>query len=359
MNASGSPTNHLHRLEAISELVGSVTHELNNLLTCVIGYADELLLWVDASDDQQLSLRQIRDAGQRAAALSHQLLTFTRVGPLTPVDVDGASLLRAVANQMSAYLRAEVRITCEAPDRLPLRVDALLLQHIVESVILAGQEALPNGGDISLTLSVRHEGLPGFARLTIADDAAGPIAAERTRRLAAVSHLVHKLGGGFTVNPGPGGRGTSCHLYLPLSAPPSEPTHDDGSVAAGTILLVDDDLAVRTIASRLLRGAGHRVVTASSSSAAIAEVRRTPDAIHVVVTDISMPDMSGPALLEEIAQIAPATRGVLMSGAVFGATGEQPMRSAPVVAKPFPPGALESAVARALNSRGPLPGESA
>lgn len=141
MNASGSPTNHLHRLEAISELVGSVTHELNNLLTCVIGYADELLLWVDASDDQQLSLRQIRDAGQRAAALSHQLLTFTRVGPLTPVDVDGASLLRAVAHQMSAYLRAEVRITCEAPDRLPLRVDALLLQHIVESVILAGQEA--------------------------------------------------------------------------------------------------------------------------------------------------------------------------------------------------------------------------
>lgn len=130
-------------------------------------------------------------------------------------------------------------------------------------------------------------------------------------------------------------------------------------VAAGTILLVDDDLAVLTIASRLLRGAGHRVVTASSSSAAIAEVRRTPDAIHVVVTDISMPDMSGPALLEEIARIAPATRGVLMSGAVFGATGEQPMRSAPVVAKPFPPGALESAVARALNSGGPLPGESA
>ncbi len=364
------------KMEAIGRLAGGVAHDFNNLLTAINGYA-ELLLAGLVNEHERRQAAGILAAGERAAALTRQLLAFSRMQVLhpEPLDVDAVveSYLGLLERLLGEDIEIEVRLAAGLP---PVLADAGQLGQVVLNLAVNARDAMPYGGRLTLgtdVVDIAPGELPGVAAgryvvLRIADDGEGMDEEVRARifepffttkaqghgtglGLATVLGIVEQSGGEIVCRSAPG-EGTEFQIYLPAGAGPAAvgapaPPRAFQRRVGGTILLVEDDSRVRELTEAMLVDAGYEVVAAGLPSEALSLAAERP--FDLVLTDIVMPEMDGRDLARRIRSKHPGTRTLLMSGYARD-DGDRDL--AQVLQKPFTRDELLDAVAEALEVAG-------
>ncbi len=340
---------HAQRIESIGRLAGGVAHDLNNLLSPILGFSDLLLMETEESDPKHFKIREILTAAQRAQDLSRQLLTFSRKQPqeLKPVD------LRKVVESLRKLLRRtipeNITITANLPPVLSnIRGDMGQLEQMLMNLIVNAQDAMPKGGTLILALEETwiDEGFPnalGFdlrpgkhVLLRVADSGTGmsPNVLSRlfepfftTKEvnkgtglgLSMVYGIVKQHGGSIHVYSEPD-RGTTFKIFFPATEEkPGSSSIQDGSAAdfpgkGQLILIVEDNESVRKLAEMILSKLGYRVMIAESPELGLEILRKDPDSIDLILTDVIMPGMNGHELFQMARTIRPGIKVVFMSG---------------------------------------------
>jgi nitrogen-specific signal transduction histidine kinase/CheY-like chemotaxis protein len=374
-----------HKLEAVGRLAGGIAHDFNNLLTVITGRADFLLHTFQADDPRLRQIDLISQTARRAAALTRQLLAFSRKQVLQPKVLD----LNAVVGTMDAMLRRLIGedidlLTALQPDLGRVKADPGQLEQVILNLAVNARDAMPRGGRLTLetadveldeTHARRHIGArPGrYVKLAVSDTGCGMDAETQARifepffttkeagkgtglGLATVYGIVKQSGGHIWVYSEPG-RGTIFKIYLPRveevpeSAAP-EAYHGIRRQGSETVLLAEDDAELRGLASEILRGHGYTVLEATNGveGAGVAEGHAGP--IHALVTDVVMPRMGGRELAEALRSAHPETKVVYMSGYTDNAIMHHGVLEPGIVLleKPFTPDALLGKVREVLDA---------
>jgi len=356
------------KLEAVGRLAGGVAHDFNNLLTAIDGFSDLALNQLAPEHPVRSDIEEVRRAAQRAAELTRQLLAFSgrqvlapRVVDLNAVIADAARMLAKLAGE-----HVELRFTPDGEPAL-LRADPGQLEQVVTNLVVNARDAMPSGG----TISIATANEPEHVLLTVADTGAGM--SEETRAhafepffttkevgkgtglgLAVVHGIVVQSGGEIAVSSRPG-LGSSFELRFPAAAeaPVALRDADTARPESGheTVLLVEDETAVRDLARRMLELAGYAVVSASSGEEA-ERLFGDLGSVDVLVTDLVMPGMNGRELADRLRRGRPDLCVVLMSGYSQDAEALDGLRAAGAafVEKPFTSSALVSEVRGVLDA---------
>jgi PAS domain S-box-containing protein len=336
------------KMEAVGRLAGGVAHDFNNLLTAVMGYSQMLLLRLGPQDPARELVAEIHKAGERAAGVTRQLLAFSRKSVLRPTVVNVNDVITGMQKMLCTLIGEDVELTTLLDPVLgPVRADVGQLEQVVINLAVNARDAMPEGG--RLTVETANEELgeafaqlhpevqPGpYVLLTVRDTGHGMDAVTRERLfepffttketgkgtglgLATVYGIVKQTGGHIAVFSEPG-RGTTFRVYLPQLAE-GAPEPDAARAPAGpwprgteTILLVEDDKAVRDFARSLLRDAGYTVLEARGGVEALRVCGEYAGAIHLLVTDVVMPGMTGRELAGRLAPLRPSLRVLYLSG---------------------------------------------
>jgi two-component system, cell cycle sensor histidine kinase and response regulator CckA len=371
------------KMEAVGRLAGGIAHDFNNLLTVISGYAEraEVSLGEDASELQ--SIREIRAAGDRAASLCGQLLAFSRRQVLELRPLDPSEVFRNLGSLVDRLLGGDIRVAYDLPETLgTVRADRGQLEQVLMNLAVNARDAMPDGGrfevsglDVTLDGPMAHSrgtlAAGDWVRLAVKDTGSG-IPADVIDRvfepffttkgvgvgtglgLSTVYGIVRQVGGEILVQ-SEEGLGTTFEIYLPrtaeapavvLEAPRAK------AVRGGTetILVAEDDDAVRGLTSLVLRDAGYAVLEAAGGSQAMLHALAHPEPIDLVLSDILMPDTTGPDLIERVCEQRPEAAGLLMSGYLdperVGGVVELPL-----LRKPFSATGLREAVRQVLDQR--------
>jgi PAS domain S-box-containing protein len=334
------------KMEAVGRLAGGIAHDFNNLLTAILGYANVL-----ASELPEGPLRrdveEIRAAGNRAATLTRQLLAFSRRQILAPTILDLNGVVAPMENMLSRLIGEQIELVTRIEENLwPVRADAGQLSQVILNLVVNARDAMIEGGRLVLETrnavvseprAWRHLSVPPgeYAVLSVRDSGVGideetkahlfePFFTTKEKGkgtglgLATVYGIVRQSGGYVWVESAPGA-GATFEVFLPRErerpaapAPPAAPT----APAAGTetILLVEDEDAVRALAQRILERKGYRVLACRNGEAALERVGQDASAIDLVVTDLVMPGMSGRELAMKFLARRPGTPVLYMSG---------------------------------------------
>ncbi|MGZ5984741.1 MAG: ATP-binding protein, partial [Caulobacteraceae bacterium] len=328
------------KMEAMGQLTGGVAHDFNNLLMVASSGIDLLERTQDPARREQLR-QGVRQALDRGASLTRQLLAFSRRSPLKSEVVDLGRLVEGMHLLLERSLREDIAVRFDIqPGLWPVELDPAQLEVAVLNIAVNARDAMPAGGAITLSVhnlpGVAMEGDPGdYVELTVTDTGEG-MAPDTARRvfepffttkpvgkgtglgLSQVYGFTRASGGGARITSAQG-EGTSVTLYFPASTKPlSEPAPPRPAVAApppGTVLLVEDDDAVAQAVAAMLEALGYRVVRAADAVSALAVVDRGAAPIDVVFSDMVMPGaMDGAALAEAILQRRPDLPVVLTTG---------------------------------------------
>jgi PAS domain S-box-containing protein len=352
------------RLESVGQLAGGVAHDFNNLLSVIltcVGFAQREL---PEEHPVREDVEEIGRAADRAAALTRQLLMFSRREVVTPQIVDVAGLVRDLERLLNRTLseRVALRISC-GPNVVPVLIDPAQLEQVLVNLAVNARDAMPQGG----TLSIAVTGVDGGVRITVADDGVGmpPEVRERAFEpffttkeagegtglgLATVHGVVTDAGGTVDIA-SEVGYGTVVTIFLPAAAgdvvPAEEPEAPrDRATRSATVLVVEDQDPVRRQACRILEAHGYTVRDAASADDALA--RWEP--VDALVTDVVMPGMSGQQLAAQARERAPGLRVVFMSGHTDDVVVRDAARHGDIafVQKPFTRDSLLHAVEEAL-----------
>jgi two-component system cell cycle sensor histidine kinase/response regulator CckA len=375
---------HLEKMESIGRLAGGIAHDFNNLLTAILGYTELLLSNRAADDPDRAPLEEIQKAGRRAAALTQQLLAFSRKQVLLPQEVDLNQTVLGLKSMLSRLIREDITLTCEVADAPALvKIDPTQIEQAILNLVLNSRDALPAGGWIRLDvarLSASEVARPedaaaadAYIRLRVGDNGVG--ISPGTRRhlfepffttkeqgkgtglgLASVHGIVHQSHGWIDVSSEPG-EGATFAMYFPaILVQPGVATEPEAIVPPPrgdeTILLVEDEEAVRLIISTVLRRQGYRVLEAATPVAAIELFERHREEIDLLLTDVVMPGMSGPALAQRLVAIRPALRVLFVSGYSSLATPHIQSPNVGFLSKPFQTGVLAARVREMLSRPG-------
>jgi PAS domain S-box-containing protein len=336
------------KMEAVGQLAGGVAHDFNNLLTAIIGNTELLLRTMELEDRRRLDVLEVNRAAQRAATLTRQLLAFSRKQVLQPRIVD----LNGVVAELTTMLRriigehVELRLQLE-PGLGRVLADPGQMEQVITNLALNARDAMPSGGTLTIrTASVDAIEVPSkdpepgpllgpMVELSVIDDGIGMD--ERTQArlfepffttkelgrgtglgLATVYGIVRQSGGHIRVNTRLH-QGSTFAVYLPMAEGSPVPSADAGGWSemphgTGTVLVVEDEEAVRYLACRVLRGSGYRVVEAGDPAAALRIAREQGQPADLLVTDVVMPGMSGPALAERLVAGWPDLKVLYISG---------------------------------------------
>jgi two-component system, cell cycle sensor histidine kinase and response regulator CckA len=357
------------RLESVGQLAGGVAHDFNNLLSVIltcVGFAQrELPPDHPVRDD----VEEIGRAAERAAALTRQLLMFSRREVVRPEMVDVGALVRDIERLLNRTLseRITLRISI-GPDVRPVLVDPAQLEQVLVNLAVNARDAMPGGGTLSIAVSGVEDGV----RVTVADDGVGmpPEVRERAFEpffttkeagegtglgLATVHGIVTESGGTVEIDSEPG-RGTVVTIFLPEAegpvAPPEEPAVAGERAAGGArVLVVEDQDPVRRQARRILEAHGYDVRDAASADEALAAWKP----VDVLVTDVVMPGMSGHELAGRARERNPRLSVVFMSGHTEDVIVRDGVRQGDIafVQKPFTRDSLLHAVEDALAAAPP------
>jgi two-component system cell cycle sensor histidine kinase/response regulator CckA len=372
------------RLEAVARVAESVGHGFNEQLAAIQSYAEFLLHHVSEGDPAREDVRAIDAAVRRAASLAQQLLAFTRVHALRPVQLDVHSAIHDLTGMLHRLLGPEVRLQLDlAANSGSVLFDPSQIGQVIASLASWARETMSRGGELAIATDrvlldePRAEGLGlptnDVVRITMKDDGAGMDEQTLSRLfeprfttlhesgndpdLSTVYGVIKQSQGAITVYSEPG-RGTRFEIYLPRSA--QEPVVDasPGSERApggATVLVVEDEEIVRRATCRALREHGYQVLQARSGVDAL-EVESTHEGlIDLLLTDVVMPGMSGPELAERMRQRRPGIGVVFMSGfADDRALGQDGVEHV-LVAKPFPIAQLMKTLRTVLERRTPVP----
>ena len=321
------------KMEAVGRLAGGIAHDFNNLLFVIQNAAEFVLGDLDAHDPKCADLREILKSAERASSLVHQLLAFSRKEVVRPRVVDLGVVVRDVEKLLRRTIGEDIRLVTSLSSNLwPTEIDPGQLEQVIMNLAVNARDAMPDGGALTLeTCNVAvdeqlAEELPGlspgnYVRLSVSDTGCG-MSAEVAARvfepffttkargsgtglgLATVYGIV-KQADGFIYVSSEVGSGSSFHVYLPatdraVSEPASEPEHKTGRGSGETILVVEDESAVRELVARMLSKEGYEVLQAASGEDALRIVDSRNDSIDLVVTDVIMPQMSGRELLSRM-----------------------------------------------------------
>ena len=358
------------RLEALGRLAGGVAHEFNNLLAAVLGHAELLLPEMPAGTTRRESVEEVVRAARRGADLTRHMLAFGRRQLLRPEVVDVSGVVRDMERLLRPLLTNDVRVTLVLPpEPCWARVDRSQLELVIMNLAMNARDAMGDGGALTMQTAVaelakadrrRHPMAAVIAgpyvRLSVSDTGSG-MSAETIERMFEPFFTTKPVGRGTglglstvygIIKQSEGyvwpyseiGRGTAMHVYLPCApapiaaanagAPPAvampaaEPARSSrpapSAPAAGrdraalTVLVADDEPALRAAAARVLRGAGYRVLEAAHGEEALAVAAAAEARIDVLVTDVVMPGLGGVELAERVAERDPGVRIVYMSG---------------------------------------------
>ena len=380
-----------HRMESVGRLAGGVAHEANNQMTVVLGAARLVLDRPDLSAPVRTDLELIRKAAERTAAVTAQLLAFSRRQLLKPEVLD----LNAVVAGWEPVLRRVMGEDCEVTLRLDpgtgrIKADPGQLEQVLLNLALNARDAMPQGGSLTVETS-RTELTPAYVRLktgvairpgwyavlSVSDTGVGMDQATAGRifepffttkapgrgtglGLSTVYGIVKQSDGYVWVYSEPG-QGSAFKIYLPLTdevAPRrEEPVAALPPAGAASVLVVEDEPRVRAIARRALEGAGYRVLEAETGPEALELLRRPGAKVALVLTDVVLPGMNGPELACRVAELAPGTPVVLTSGYPDGEIGRRGLLApgAAFLSKPFTPEALVAMVRRTIAADGRAP----
>lgn len=385
---------HSTRMESIGRLAGGVAHDFNNLLTIVNGYSEMLLLEVAGDEGKLAKVQSIRAAGQRAAELTQQLLAFSRSQAENLVPLELNAVVRDTAKLLQRLVGESVRLELQLEEGLgSINGDRTQLGQILLNLVVNARDAMPDGGAVVIRTnrelvaagsSSTNPGLePGpYAVLSVEDTGVGmdletirhafepffttkPPGKGTGMGLAIVYGVVKRAGGRIDVESSVG-RGSRFVIHFPVvSTAAAEPEPEPEPEAAqpdcryATILLVEDDPGVRSVASRILSSNGYRVLEAAGGAEALALLEGQAPAPDLMLSDIIMPGMSGYVLADRVALLRPELKVIFVSGysgpATEGATAKQD--ETPTLRKPFTSAALLASVRQALASNETLSGD--
>ncbi len=369
------------KIEAIGQLTGGVAHDFNNLLMVISGGLSLLQRPGDSERSQRI-IEHMRQAADRGASLSRQLLAFARRQPLNAEAIDVNRLIDGMRELLDRTLRGDVQVRTELADSLwPVRADSAELELVLLNLCVNARDAMPQGGVITIgaknAAQLKEHGLSGdFVALTVSDTGTG-MSAEVLARvfepffttkeigkgsglgLPQVYGFAQQSGGAVNVD-SVEGAGTTVTLLLPRSAsaaaaPRVEQSDLDNSMRrralAGSILLVEDDDEVATLVTELLRELGFRVTRVASAQAALGALA-DDRGIDLVFSDVMMPGpMGGVDLAREIRRRYPRTAVLLTTGYAGGALQDAAAENIETLFKPYEIGALDTALRAALGKR--------
>jgi nitrogen-specific signal transduction histidine kinase len=381
---------HAQKMEAVGQLAGGIAHDFNNLLTAILGYCNLVLDDVPNEDPLRVDLEEIRTAGERAASLTRQLLAFSRRQMLQPQVVDLNALVASMQKLLRRLVSEEIEVvTALAHDVPAVRADPTSLEQVLVNLAVNARDAMPNGGRLTIETSPAHLDAafaashvpmaPGhYVRLTVADTGVGMDEATRGRifepffttkeqgkgvglGLATVYGIVKQNGGYIWVD-SERGRGAVFTIYLPLAEITPSVRRADGSSVVDTrrrgwetVLLVEDEDAVRTLAREVLRRHGYVVLEARHGVDALRVAERHPDEIHLLVSDLVMPHMSGSDLAKRLSAGRPKMKVLFMSGYADRVVHRDVTQGVAFVQKPFTPETFARKVRSVLDATAPTP----
>jgi len=335
------------KMEAIGHLAGGVAHDFNNLLMVIMGRTELLVADLDTGDPKRHAIELIEETAHRAADLTRQLLAFSRKQVLQPRVLD----LNSVVSNMSEMLRRLIGedialVTVLAPTLGHVKADPGQIEQIIMNLAVNARDAMPHGGrltletanvDLDAVYARKHvEARPGpHIMLALSDTGIGMDPKTRARifepffttkgprkgtglGLAMVYGIVKQSGGNIWVYSEPG-QGTAFKIYLPRIEEPIESAQGRSALAPPlrgieTVLLVEDEDAVRDLARDILQARGYTVLEARHGAEALRISEQHPGPIHLMLTDVVMPEMTGRVLADRLAALRPETKILYMSG---------------------------------------------
>jgi two-component system cell cycle sensor histidine kinase/response regulator CckA len=376
---------HAQRMEAIGHLAGGVAHDFNNLLTVVTGYSELVLRRLDAESPVRQEIEQIKKAGERATTLTRQLLAFSRKQMLQPRVLDLNAVLSDVEHLLRRLIGENIQLTMVlGPDLKRVKADPGQMEQIIMNLAVNARDAMPQGGMLTVgTANVvldddyanQHVDVkPGqYVMLAVSDTGIGmddhtrshifePFFTTKVKGkgtgmgLSTVYGIVKQSGGYVWVYSEPN-QGSTFKIYLPRIDDPIE-TQDAANLAeelsAGveTVLLVEDEEAVRSLVCKVLRASGYTVLESLNPADALRIAREHPDPIHLLLTDVVMPQMSGREVANQVIVLRPSTKVLFISGYTDDAIvhhGVLDPKTA-FLHKPFSPDALARKVREVLDN---------
>jgi two-component system cell cycle sensor histidine kinase/response regulator CckA len=384
---------HSQKMEAVGRLASGIAHDFNNLLTVILGYTTVVLAKLESGDPLRRMIAEARRAGEQAALLTGQLLAFSRkqVTQMEVLDINEA--IRGITDMLERLLGDDIDLSVALDDALfPVTADAGQFNQVLMNLAVNAHDAMPNGGRLSIeTCAVQREetcaiereredvGQHGvrpagrYSMIAVTDTGSG-MSAETLSHifepffttkdlskgtglgLATVYGIVEQHGGWVDVVSEPG-RGASFQIYFPATSGVSAATApaivEPVSRRAGTILLVEDQAAIRMLLEDVLSEAGHQVVAAADGRAALELTQAFTGAVDLLITDVVMPEMSGPDLASQIAPLRPGVIVLYMSGYTDHALLRKGAieQGAAFLQKPFLPESLLSKIDELLSSR--------
>ena len=349
-----------HKMEAVGQLAAGIAHDFNNLLTIINGFGELLLSRIAPGQPNRAAAVAIREAGDRAAGLTEQLLAFSCKQVLEPVALDLNAEVTRSLGMLARLIPENIRIVPELhPGAGAVKADRTHLSQVIVNLVVNARDALPHGGEIAVRTRAPEIGSEGsFGSFCVADTGIGMTEEILARifdpffstkgvgrgtglGLAVVHGIVLQSGGSIRVESRPGA-GSTFEVLLPsASGEPTEvaaaPLRESTAGGTETILLVEDDPGVREIAKIALEMHGYRVLAAGDGKAALALAGAR---IDVLLTDVIMPGMGGRELAEAVRALHPAIRLLYMSGYTDGAVLRDVGPHDAFLQKPFTPQVL-------------------
>ena len=379
------------KMEAVGQLAGGIAHDFNNILTAITGFSELLLADTSPEDERYDSIGEIRAGANRAAALTRQLLAFSRRQMLQPRLLDLNRSVRAVEAMLRRLIVEDITLVISLDPAIGhVRADPGQIEQVLMNLVVNARDAMPRGGSLTIeTTNVEfHEAerigqrlsIPAgqYVRIAVSDSGHGMDETTRARvfepffttkepgkgtglGLSTVYGIV-KQSGGFIWCYSEPGAGTVFKIYLPRVAAevaeaaertPSLTRAIDAGLATETILLVEDDEAVRDVSRRILVQRGYTVLEATNGAEALRVCADTTRPIDLIVSDMVMPEMNGPELGRHIRERHPGTALLFMSGYTRDAALRQSFLEpgTAFIEKPFTPATLAQRVREVLDAR--------
>jgi PAS domain S-box-containing protein len=388
LRASEQKLRQAHKMEAVGQLVAGVAHNFNNLLAVTLGYTDLLLERRRDDDLDRDDLGEIRRATERGAALTRQLLAFGRKHDAKLARVDLNQTVTGVREMLTRVMREDIQLAIEvisAP--VIVLIDPHDLEQAILNLVINSRDALPQGGAIQIEVARETIAPPQtnastepaapaeYARLRVRDNGTGMTpevqahlfepffttkeVGQGTGLGLAFVHGIARHGGGFVTVQSAPGQGTVVSVYFPVLTDTTVETAATRPAArtvtrsaSATILLVEDEAPVSTMMVRVLNRAGYRVLSAATPGEAFAVFEQHTSDIDLLLTDIVMPEMNGPALAQRLVAARPDLRILFVSGYSGGLPGSATATGkVAFLAKPFPSDQLVATVAGLLSAR--------
>jgi two-component system, cell cycle sensor histidine kinase and response regulator CckA len=381
----GEQLRQAQKMEAIGQLAGGIAHDFNNLLTAIGGYSEMSIRQLQAEDPLRHNLEEIKKAGDRAAALTRQLLAFSRKQVLQPKVLDLNSIVSEMEKMLRRLIGEDLELgTALDPELGSIKADPGQIEQVIMNLAVNARDAMPAGGKLTIETEnvTLNEGYaeqhlavaPGaYVMLAVTDTGTGMDEKTKTRifepffttkevgkgtglGLSTVYGIVKQSGGNISLH-SEVGRGTTFKIYLPLideGAPEYKrsPEPEESLKGSETILLAEDEEIVRNLLRDVLKRYGYQVLEATNGGAAFLICERYEGAIHLLLTDVIMPEMSGRDLENRLRQLRPEMKVLYMSGYMDDSIVQHGIidSAIPFLQKPFTTEALARKVRAVLQT---------